>query len=69
VQADFSSLKRQSDLRMLTAGADTADSVNAISGTSRRSTERLLSNFGWGWLFAAGAAILAVTWFAIHLPV
>jgi hypothetical protein len=69
VQADFSSLKRQSDLRVLTAGANIADAVGTISSTPRRPKERLLSTSGWGWLFAAGAAILAVTWFAIHLPV
>jgi fructoselysine-6-P-deglycase FrlB-like protein len=69
VQADFWSSKRQSDLRMLTEGANSADAVRAISSTSYRPKERLLSKFGWGWLLAAGAAILVVTWFAIHLPV
>jgi hypothetical protein len=54
---------------MLTEGANSADAVRAISSTSYRPKERLLSKFGWGWLIAAGAAILVVTWFAIHLPV
>jgi len=53
---------------MLTAGENIADAVSAVSSGSQRPKERLLSNFGWGWLFAAGMAILAVTWFAIHLP-
>lgn len=69
MQASFSSLKRDSDLSLLTAGANIAESVNTTSGTLRRPKERLLSGFGWASLLAAGAAIVAVTWFVVHVPI
>ena len=61
VEANFSTLKRQSDLFLLTAGANIAEAVNANSMTSPRPKERLLSGFGWGSLALAAAAIVAVT--------
>lgn len=69
MQASFSTLKRESDLFLLTAGANIAHSVTAISGVPRRATERLLSGYGWASLLAAGAAIIGVTWFVVHVPI
>ncbi|HLY07204.1 MAG TPA: hypothetical protein VKR31_15770 [Rhizomicrobium sp.] len=69
MQASFSTLKRESDLFVLTAGANIAEGMTGTSGAPRRPRERLLSAFGWTWLFAAGAAIVAVTWFVVHLPI
>lgn len=66
--ANFSTLKRDSDLLLLTAGANIVEAVNAKSITSRRPRERLLSGYGWGSLALAATAIVAVTWFVIHLP-
>ena len=69
VQASFTSLKRESDLFLLTAGANIAGAVSTMSGTPRRPKERLLSGLGWMSLIGAGAAITAVTWFVVHVPV
>jgi len=68
VQPNFSALKRQSDLRLLTAEANLAESANATSSASPQPGERLLSQLGWSWVFAAGAAIVALTWFVVHTP-
>ena len=69
MQTSFSSLKRESDLFLVTAGANIAESVNTMSGMPRRPKERLLSALGWGSLLAAGAAIVGVTWFVVHTPI
>lgn len=69
MQASFSTLKRESDLFLLTAGENIAGAVTDTSGASRRPRERLLSAFGWVSLLAAGGAIVAVTWFVVHLPI
>lgn len=67
--ASFPSLKRESDLSLLTAGANIAETANTVSGTMPRPRGRLLSAFGWASLPAAGAAIVAVTWFVVHVPI
>ena len=69
VRVHFSTLKHESDLSLLTGGENIAQAVNRISVASRKPKERLLSGLGWGWLVTAGAAIIAVTWFVIHVPI
>lgn len=69
MQANFSTLKRDSDIFLLTGGAHLADAVNTMSGTPRRPKERLLSGLGRASLGVAGMAILAVTWFIVHAPI
>jgi len=66
METGYSVAKHQGDLFLFTTALNLAD---AISTPSRRPRERLLSQLGWVSLVAAGAAIVAVTWFAIHLPV
>ena len=68
METSFATLKRQSDLLLLTGGANIAEAVSTVSMTSRRPRERLLSGLGWGSLSLAATAIVAVTWFVIHLP-
>lgn len=68
MQASFTSLKRESDLFLLTAGANIAEAVGTISGTPRKPRTRLLSGLGWASLLAAGTAITSVTWFVVHVP-
>ena len=46
-----------------------AMAVNAISPGPGRPAERLLAGRGWGAFVFAGALVVAVTWFVIHLPV
>jgi hypothetical protein len=68
MQPNFSALKRESDIRLLAAGANIAESPHATSSSSPRPGERLLSQLGWSWVLAASAAVVAVTWFVVHTP-
>ncbi len=65
--AQFSILKRENDLLMLTAGADVAMPVGALFTASRSPRPRLLSKIGRAVSFcAAGSAAVACAAAALH---